>query len=166
MRILLLSVLTLFLATVRAQNYPPAPGPADSVDPQQELESLGSLNGDWRGFLQVNYDPVGAYRNRGAGFEIFINISGNHVDVQVYDENRELTPLAVENYIYSVEGTAMINTVNRNNGFVENFSIFLAHVDRDRMEGYVSRTVHNYLVRNTSPWRVIPVYGRLIMDRQ
>lgn len=165
MRVLIATVLALISATAIGQQYPDYPGEAETIDPERELESLGTFNGVWDGFLEVNYDPMGFYRDTRAGVRLRIVINDGNVQVQLY-ENGKPVRLAVENYIYGVEGTAMINTVNRNDGFVQNFSIFLAHVDRNRMEGYVSLNVHNFLYRRTSPWRIIPVYGRLIVDRE
>ncbi len=148
-----------------AQEFPDIPTEAEILDPELELNSLGSFNGVWEGFFEVNYDPVGFYRDSKAGVQMRFVIDGSNVQVQVYEDGKPVR-LAVENYIYAVEGTALINTVNRNDGFVQSFSIFLAHVARDRMEGYVSLNVHNFLYRSTSPWRVFPAYGRLIVDRK
>jgi hypothetical protein len=165
MRAVILALFVIASSTVSSQEYPDHPTEAETLDPELELNSLGSFNGVWEGFFEVNYDPVGFYRHSKAGVQMRFVIDGSNVQVQVYEDGKPVR-LAVENFIYAVEGTALINTVNRNDGFVQSFSIFLAHVARDRMEGYVSLNVHNFLYRSTSPWRVFPVYGRLIVDRK
>ncbi|HSD69530.1 MAG TPA: hypothetical protein VLB07_08255 [Woeseiaceae bacterium] len=165
MRTLIFVCLSLVAANAAGQEYPEHPTDFDTIDPERELYRLGSFNGVWEGFFEVNYDPVGFYRKSPGGQKMRLVINGSSVMVEVYEDNKPVR-LAVENYIYAVEGTAMINTVNRNDGFVQNFSIFLAHVERDRMEGYVSLNVHNYLYVNTSPWRIFPAYGRLTVTRQ
>lgn len=165
MRALIFVCFSLISSNVVGQQYPDFPTDADAMDPQRELNALGSFNGVWEGFFEVNYDPVGFYRESRAGVQMRIEINGNSVGVQIYEDGKPVR-LAVENYIYAVEGTAMINTVNRNDGFVQNFSIFLAHVERDKMEGYVSLNVHNFLYVNTSPFRIIPAYGHLVLTRK
>jgi hypothetical protein len=165
MRALIFVCFSLVSSNVVGQHYPDHPTDADTLDPQRELNALGSFNGVWEGFFEVNYDPNGFYRDSPGGVKMRLAINGGSVGVEVYEDDKPVR-LAVENYIYAVEGTAMINTVNRNDGFVQNFSIFLAHVEPDKMEGYVSLNVHNFLYAKTSPWRIFPAYGRLVVDRQ
>lgn len=166
MRKVIAAVMALASLNAVAQQFSDPPTEADTLDPQRELNMLGTMNGVWEGFFEVLYDPNGTARGSPGGVNYRITISGQSVDIQAYDDaSGKYVPVAAEKHIYAAEGTAMINAVNRNNGFVQNISIFLAFVSPNRMEGYVTGNVHNYLYAESSLWRIFTTFGRISMKR-
>ncbi len=165
MRAAVLLLAASLYACAAPTEIPPEPTASEQIDPELELAALGSYDGVWEGSFAMVFDPVGAYRDRESPLKLRITIDGTEVDVQYYDEEQTLRPLAYQNYMQRLPGTALVYCVNGGNGYIESFTIFLAHVAEQRMEGHVSRGVHNYLVRNTSPWRVMPVHGPIVMER-
>ena len=116
--------------------------------------------------MEPLYDPVAAMtRVNPDGHGLRITINGDAVQMAWFEDDGERGPWCRESYIYTVEGTTMLNCINRNEAFVEHFSLFLAHVDKNSLAGFVSRGVHNWTVRKTSPWRLVPMYFRIELQR-
>jgi len=160
-------VILAFLAAVSlAQDYPVEPGPSEMVDPFEEMARLGKPFGIWQGWIRPIRDPMMLMRNEPEGYQVQVTIRADSAEIMVSEGNGEVRHYEGEIYIYNAENTVLINYINRNGGgFVEFQTLALSQVEPARMRGFVSRVVHNLVVKPTSPWRVMPVYSEVELER-
>ena len=57
------------------------------------------------------------------------------------------------------DGTTLVDYALSTDALTEVWSISLNQFDPTRMKGFVSRTVHNFNLRKSSPWRLFAVYS-------
>ena len=159
-------ILMMAPALSSAQGYPPEPADSELIDPEREMQRLGWPMGVWRGVVEPLYDPIGMNRLEPEGYKIEITIRNQSAEIVVTELDGSLRRLDEgETYIYNVDNTVLVSYVNWNGAFVEYQSFALAQIEPDKIKGYVSRVVHNVVVPNNSPWRVIPVYALVELDR-
>ena len=155
-----------FAHVTLAQALPPIPGDDDVLDAEEELRRLGSINGFWEGNVEHKLDAVGTTRTMPNGFPIRIEIDGKRVGIWVGRESGRLEPLAGDAaLIFAQDGTALIDYVAIGDGFVETWSLSLNQVKPEKLSVFILRTVHNYGIAHTSPWRAFSVYSVAELER-
>lgn len=148
-----------------AQSFPPEPDGSELIDPQIEMASLGSPTGVWEGSIEPLYDPVGMNREQREGYKMRLTIRDRSAEIIVTESDGQERRLDGDIYIYQVDNTVLISYVLSNGAFVEYQSLALGQIERNKLKGYLSRVVHNLVIPNSSPWRLVPVYSLVNMER-
>lgn len=158
----LAALLFLFpFALAHAQENVTAPASAsDLINVEEELGRLGSSDGVWVGLIRPTIDTVGAYRQWPDGFPIRIEITGDDVRLWTIERGGVLEPFPGEAWLaVKGDGTTLIDYALGTDTLTEVWSISLNQFEPTRMKGFVSRTVHNFNLRKSSPWRLFAVYS-------
>lgn len=162
----LVAVLLVFLSFASAgQAFPPEPDESELIDPQVEMANLGRPIGVWEGSVEPLYDPVGMNRLQREGYTMRLTIRAESAELLIMEADGQPRPLDGEVYMYQVDNTVLVSYVLANGAFVEYQSLALGQVERNTLKGYLSRIVHNLVVPNSSPWRLVPVYGMVNLER-
>ena len=166
MKATLVFLLVFVTTSALAQDYPSRLTESDFIDPQQELQRLGSIDGVWEGHLTIVEDPIGANRQFPDGYPIRVAVEGEQVGIWFVEEGGRLDALPGEAWlVFSSEESALLNYVAGSDAFTETWAISLSKTGPDEMDVHILRTVHNFAVRVDSPWRVFAVYASSSFER-
>lgn len=148
-----------------AQIFPPPPDDSELIDSQVEMARLGSPTGTWEGWAEPIYDMAGINNGGRDRFKLRLVIRIQSAEIYVTEPNGEERILGGITYKHEVDNTVLLSYVLAANGFVEYQSIALAQIEPDKLQGSVTRLVHNLVIGNKSPWRMIPNYSVVTLER-
>jgi len=165
MKKLMIILLCITSVAVLAQSFPQRSTEPQRLDPNEEKARLGWPTGNWEGFVQPLYNPVGLNSDQPGGYKILITIREQSAQVAFIETDGRPHQAFDETYIYNVDNTVLLSGVNRNGAFVEYQSIALAQIEPDEMNGYLSRFVHNIVLPTGSRERMMAMYGDVKLHR-